>query len=106
LVPLMLGMAVPGAILLVAAWFWLKPDTAKSDPAPLPPPLVEEPAKEAAPAVAAATEMPEGVELLRQVEPVVKAFMEAGTMEEALRFVHDPEVAGERWKKWLGDTPY
>ncbi len=101
---LMLAMAVPGVLLLVAAWFWLKPDTTKNLPAP---PVALEPADTPpAPVATAGTKMPEGGELLRQVEAVVKAFLEAPAMEDALKQVHEPARAGERWKKWLDGEPY
>ncbi len=100
---LMLAMAVPGILLLVAAWFWLKPDPKnRPDPAlPLEqadtPPILLTPAK---------PKMPEGGEFLRQIEPVVKAFLEAPTMEDALKQVHEPARVAERWKKWLNGEPY
>lgn len=110
LVPLMLGMAVPGLLLLVAAWYWLKPDVTKSVRPPAPDPTVvvslRKPDAEAPAPSPAKKTMPDGVELLREVEAVVKAYMEAPTMEEALRFVHEPARAGERWKKWLKGEPY
>lgn len=102
---LILGMAVPGIALLVAFGMWLK---AHSRPAP--PPLVAIPplrAKEPpSPDAELAKSIPNGGKLLADLEPLVKNFMEAPTMDAALKYVAEPERTKARWLAWLDGKPY
>jgi len=102
---LILMMAVPGVLLLgLFAWLLMKDEggAAKStaDAAPAP---------EAVDTTPAATEKPVAARPpsdFIQMETVAKSFLEAPTLEQALRWVHRPEEVKPKAEAWYAAEPY
>lgn len=96
----LLSLAVPALVVLGLFAWWMAPEPAKPAVAgPLPvdlPPALVEPATPSASAKS----------LVLEIESVVKSFLTAPSVEEALRHVRDPEKTAPRVEAWLSGKPY
>ncbi|MDB6080359.1 MAG: hypothetical protein JWO82_4106 [Akkermansiaceae bacterium] len=103
-VVLLVGMTVAGLVLLAGFAFWLKPRVAgRPAPVAITVPVIPLPSakKDSQPDTQV-----DGLRILRDSEPTVRGFLEAKTMEEALKFVFQPERVRSRWQQMLQDQPY
>lgn len=97
----LIGLAVPSlAILGIFAW-WMAPDGKPVQPpvtVSLPPPATVDNGEGSK---AAPTK-----NLLVEIETVVKGFLAAGSEEEILKFVRDPERTAPKLKTWFAGREY
>jgi len=96
-----LSLAVPALVLLGLFAWWMAPDPGKQDLAgPFPADLSAAPVgpSAATPAVAGT--------LVLEIESVVRSFLTAPSIEEALRHVRDPEKTAPKVDAWLAGKTY
>jgi hypothetical protein len=95
-----LSLAVPALVLLGLFAWWMAPDPAKPVLAgPLPADLQEVPADPVPPSAAAKS-------LVLEIESVVKSFLTAPSVDEALRHVRDPGKTAPKVNDWLAGKSY
>lgn len=95
-----LSLAVPAlAVLGLFAW-WMAPEAAKPDVAgPLPADVPVAPVQPATPSATARN-------LVLEIESVVKSFLTAPSVEEALRHVRNPDKTAPKVNAWLAGKAY
>ncbi len=95
-----IGLAVPGLLLLGLFAWWMMPDPVE----PRSSPRIAVPSAGSVPG--GGTREPAAKPLMLQLEAVAKAFLEAPDVAEVLRHVRDPEKTAPKLEAWLAGKPY
>lgn len=101
-VALLVGMSMIGLSVLVGFAFWLKPRVVDHQPEV----VINVPKLPAVKKDPSAKEPPDMTRILKEAEPVVKGFLSAKTVDEALKYVSKPDRTRARWTAWLKGDAY